>query len=66
MAITRAQAVAQAWILGYATALAEIHRLQRGGRAIHAAKTAGINLKQLEEFGLPDFDLEELRKAGLT
>lgn len=57
------------WIRGFATALAEIHRLLAGGNnsegVCEIARNAGLSLKGLERAGLSDFDLRELRKAGV-
>lgn len=58
-----------AWIAGYAVALAEIHRqLLHGNNSsgiCAAARDAGITLASARSAGVSAFDLRELKKAGV-
>lgn len=54
----------RAWICGFATALAEVHRrLSNSSIICEVARDAGITLKQARGAGV-EFDLRELQKAG--
>lgn len=63
------EAPGNAWIKGFATALAEMHRLliaggdSAGVRAV--AKGACLTLAMARAAGVSPFDLKELRKAGV-
>jgi len=58
------------WIAGFAVGLAEMHRLLIGGNnssgVVEVARNAGLTLKLAERAGVSDFDLKELRKAGVA
>lgn len=64
------QALRDAWSRGFATALAESHRLllrgndSTGVRKI--ARDAGLTLASARTAGVSDFDLRELKKAGIA
>ena len=59
----------KAWIRGFCTALAEMHRLLLGGcnssgvRGV--AKAAAVSLREAKQAGVPEYDLAELVKAGV-
>jgi hypothetical protein len=57
------------WIAGFAVGLAEMHRLLIGGcnssGVVVTARNAGLTLKLAKQAGVSDFDLKELRKAGV-
>jgi hypothetical protein len=57
------------WIAGFAVALAEMHRLLFGGcnssGVCEVARNAGVTLARAKAAGVSDFDLKELRKAGV-
>lgn len=58
------------WILGFATALAEMHRrLVHGNDSTSVcavARAAGITLKLASGAGVSAFDLKELKRAGIA
>lgn len=58
-----------AWLSGYAVALAEIHRQLLNGNnstgVCAAARLAGLTLAAARAAGVSDFDLKELKKAGV-
>lgn len=57
------------WICGFATALAEMHRRLLGGNdsagVCEVARHAGLTIAVAKSAGVEEFDLRELRKAGL-
>jgi len=59
----------KAWIRGFCTALAEMHRLLSGGRnssgVCDVAKAASVSLREAREAGVAGWDLVELAKAGV-
>ena len=56
----------RAWICGFATALAELHRRQESSTSVcEVARDAGVTLERAREAGVEPFDLRELRKAGI-
>ena len=58
-----------AWLSGFAVALAEMHRLLiRGNDSIGVCKvasTAGLTIKAARAAGVSVFDLKELKRAGV-
>lgn len=58
-----------AWLVGFATALAEIHRRLCGGNdstgVREVARHAGLTVKSARAAGVSAFDLKELKKAGV-
>ena len=58
-----------AWISGFAVALAELHRqLLHGNNSsgtCAAARHAGLTLASARAAGVSAFDLKELKKAGI-
>ena len=58
-----------AWLSGYAVALAEMHRRLAGGNdstgVCEVARTAGLSLQSARAAGVSAFDLKELKKAGI-
>lgn len=58
-----------AWTHGFAMALAEMHRRLSGGAdsagVCEVARNAGVTLASAKAAGCPDFDLKELRRAGV-
>lgn len=58
-----------AWLSGFAVALAEIHRqLLHGNNSsgvCAVARNAGLTLKAARAAGVSSFDLKELKKAGI-
>jgi hypothetical protein len=64
--------VEKAWIRGFCTALAEMHRLRMmlsGGYSssgvCDVAKAASVSLRKAREAGVAGWDLAELAKAGV-
>ena len=57
------------WLIGFATALAEMHRRLLGGndsQSVRAvAKNVGLTIKSARAAGVSAFDLRELKKAGI-
>lgn len=57
------------WTCGFGLALAEIHRLLIGGNdssgVCEVVRNAGLTLAKFKRAGLDDFDLQELRRAGV-
>lgn len=57
------------WIAGFAVGLAEMHRLLIGGcdssGVVNVARNAGLTLLRAKRAGVSDFDLKELRRAGV-
>ena len=57
------------WICGFGLALAEIHRLLIGGNnssgVCEVARNAGLTLAKFKRAGLDNFDMKELRRAGV-
>lgn len=57
------------WLAGAAVALAEMHRLLFGGNdssgVCSVAKTIGLTLAKAKAADVDEFDLRELRKAGV-
>jgi len=60
---------ADAWLAGFATALAEMHRqLTNAGEdstLCRVARDAGLTLAEARRVGLTSFDVDALAKAGL-
>lgn len=58
------------WTIGFAMALAESHRRLLGGNdstgVCEVARNAGLTLTSARAAGVSDFDLRELKKAGVT
>lgn len=58
-----------AWITGFATGLAEMHRRLGGGAdstgVREAARGAGLTINRARLAGLSAYDLRELKKAGV-
>ncbi|HYX19259.1 MAG TPA: hypothetical protein VFA98_00225 [Thermoanaerobaculia bacterium] len=55
------------WTAGFAVALAEVHRLAKNSSVIcEAARNAGLTIKGAKLAMVDDFDLEELRAAGVA
>jgi hypothetical protein len=58
-----------AWMIGFATALAEMHRLLIGGNdsagTRKVASACGLTLAVARAVGVSSYDLKELRKAGI-
>lgn len=58
-----------AWLSGFAVALAEMHRRLCGGNdstgVCEVARTAGLTLASARAAGVSAFDVKELRKAGI-
>jgi hypothetical protein len=58
-----------AWLSGFAVALAEIHRQLLNGNdssgVCAAARSAGLTLASARSAGVSAFDLKELKKAGV-
>ena len=58
-----------AWLSGFAVALAEIHRRLCGGNdstgVCEVARNVGLTLKTARAVGVSVFDLKELKKAGI-
>jgi hypothetical protein len=59
-----------AWLRGFATALAEIHRQLLGGNdssgVCAVARAAGLTITSARAAGVSAFDLKELKKAGIS
>jgi hypothetical protein len=54
------------WIAGFAVALAEMHRSwKQSSNVVEVACNAGLTMKTAERAGVSDFDLRELREAGV-
>jgi hypothetical protein len=66
---SRAEIERDAWLSGYAVALAEIHRqLLHGNNSTGicaAARAAGLTIATARSAGVSAFDLKELKKAGV-
>ena len=62
-------AIDRSWIAGFATALAEIHRQLLNGNnssgVCDSARNAGITIATARAAGVSNYDLRELRKAGM-
>lgn len=58
-----------AWLSGFAVALAEMHRRLVGGNdstgVCEVARVAGLTLKSARAAGVSTFDLKELKRAGV-
>ena len=58
-----------AWLSGFAVALAEIHRLLLNGNnssgVCEVARNAGVTIKSARAAGVSAYDLKELKKAGV-
>jgi len=58
-----------AWLSGFAVALAEMHRRLFGGNdstgVCEVARSAGLTLQSARASGVSAFDLKELKKAGI-
>lgn len=58
-----------AWLLGFATALASVHALLinagKDAGLCSLADGAGLTLAEARRVGLTPYDVERLRKAGL-
>lgn len=58
-----------AWLSGFAVALAEMHRRLAGGNdstgVCAVARAAGLSLKSARDVGVSAFGLKELKRAGL-
>lgn len=55
-----------AWLSGFAVALAETHRLLNNSTGVcEVARAAGLTLKSARAAGVSAFDLKELKKAGI-
>jgi hypothetical protein len=69
MTVLRKSIVDDAWTCGFATALSEMHRRLFGGNDStgirECARNAGVTLAKAKRAGLSNFDLKELRKAGV-
>jgi hypothetical protein len=65
----RSQDPDEAWTVGAATALAEMHRLLIGGGdsagVRRVAAGCGLTLRRAKEAGVSAYDLGELRRAGV-
>ena len=62
----RLQAPDDAWVAGYAVALAELHRWGRDGVNVRsAAAAASITLAQARACKVDPYDLKELKRAGV-
>ena len=58
--------VVNEWLAGYAVALAEIHRLHEHSTGVcEVARNAGVTIATAKAAGVDEFDLSELRKAGV-
>lgn len=59
----------KAWICGFGLALAEMHRRLIGGNdsagVVEVCSNAGLALRTFKAAGLCDYDVKELRKAGV-
>lgn len=58
-----------AWQVGFATALAEMHRRLLGGgdskAVVAVARAAGLTIRSASAAGASAYDLKELKKAGV-
>lgn len=58
-----------AWLSGFAVALAEMHRRLSGGNdstgVCEVSRAAGLTLESARAAGVSAFDLKELRRAGV-
>ena len=58
-----------AWIRGFSTALAEMHRLLLHGNnssgVCRIAREAGVSLNRARKAGVVEYDIAELAKAGV-
>lgn len=55
-----------AWICGFAGALAEMHRRYENSTCIcEVSRDAGITLQKARKAGVELFDLRELKRAGV-
>lgn len=62
----RVQDPKDAWICGFATALAEMHRFGHDStRVCEAARNAGVTIKAVKAAGVLPFDWKELKRAGV-
>lgn len=63
------QRLRREWICGFGLALAEMHRRLLGGNdstgVCEVVRNAGLTLAKFKRAGLDDFDLKELRQAGV-
>ena len=61
--------VEKAWIRGFATALAEMHRLlvhgSNGSGVRDVARDACVTYDMIRQAGLTEYDLYELARAGI-
>lgn len=61
--------IRDAWVRGFAVALAEMHRLLLSGNdstgVCKVAREAGVTLKVARSAGVSNLDLKELKKAGV-
>ena len=61
--------VEAAWIRGFATALAGMHRLLLHGSNSSGirdvARDAGVSLDMIRQVRLPEYDFNELARAGI-
>lgn len=69
MSMNPDDAEGEAWIRGFVTALADMHRrLIRGNDSSsvrRVANAAGVTIKSARSAGVSAYDLKELRKAGI-
>lgn len=65
----QAQNERDAWLSGFAVALAEMHRRLCGGNdstgVCEVARAAGLTIEAARTAGVSIFDLKELKKAGI-
>lgn len=62
----RIQDPKEAWLHGFAVALAEVHRLSGNSSGIvEAARVAQLTLAEAKKAGTDPYDLRELRRAGI-
>lgn len=55
------------WTSGFAVALAEMHRLSKASSVVcEVARNAGLTVKSARLARVSDFDLRELRAAGVA
>jgi hypothetical protein len=66
-AIPVSEQLLKEWTGGFAVALAEVHRLSKNSSAIcEVARNAGLTIKDARLAMVSEFDLRELRAAGVA
>jgi hypothetical protein len=56
----------EAWLCGYAVALAEVSRIDgRNANIVRAAQVASFTIEEIKKLGVDSYDWRELKRAGV-